>query len=218
RLGEQLRDLDARQPGREVDLVAHSQGGIVVDVFLKYVYDAADSRYPPIGTIVTLSSPHEGAPLATAAAQIRTTHSGRALTDFAGRVLAVPPADAAAPQQIAEGSAFLAALEDRPLPDHLDFTTIGVSTDLVVPATNVGVDGATESVVDGSGLNAHVAVLTDPDALAAIRAGLEGRAPPCVGFGDALESAVVPVLIRRAEHVAGNAAEGAGRAADAVTP
>jgi hypothetical protein len=218
RLGEQLREVDAHQPGREVDLIAHSQGGIVVDVFLKYVYDAADPRYPPIGTIVTLSSPHEGAPLASAAAQIRATRSGRALTDLAGAVLPVSPAGAPSPQQLAEGSAFLAALEARPLPDHLDYTTVGATTDVIVPATNISVEGATEAVVDVDGLNAHHAVLTDPRALAAVRAGLEGRPPPCVGFSDALESAVAPVLIRRAEHIAGDAGELAGRAVDSVVP
>jgi Peptidase family M23/Putative serine esterase (DUF676) len=218
RLGEQLRELDARHPGREVDLIAHSQGGIVVDVFLKYVYDAADSRYPPIGTIVTLSSPHEGAPLATAAAQIRASRSGRRVTDLAASVFGLPPGQAVSPQQLSEGSAFLAALEARPLPDHLDYTTIGVATDAVVPATNVSVDGATEGVVHVDGFSVHSAALTDPAALRAVRAGLEGRAPPCVGLGDALRGSLAPVLIRRAEHVAGDAGEVAGRATDLVTP
>jgi hypothetical protein len=218
RLGEQLRAIDAAQPGREVDLIAHSQGGIVVDVFLKYVYDAADPRYPPIGTIVTLASPHEGAPLATAATQIRSTRSGRAFLDVAAGVLPVPPAAATSPRQLAEDSAFLAALEARPLPDHLDYTTIGIATDVVVPATNVSLDGTTEAVVDVGALDAHSAALTDPNALRAIRAGLEGRPPPCVGVVDAVTGAVAPVLIRRAEHIAGDASEFAGRAADTVAP
>ena len=205
RLGEQLRGLDARHPGREVDLIAHSQGGIVVDVFLKYVYDAADSRYPPLGTIVTLSSPHEGAPLATAAGQIRDTRTGRLLTDGAASLFPLPPGSAPSPEQLSEGSAFLAALQARPLPDHLDFTTIGVATDFVVPATNVSVDGTTETTVDVGGLSVHSAALTDPNALRAVRAGLEGRPPPCVGLGDALKGSLVPVLISRAEHIAGDA-------------
>src|SRR5436853_275264 len=71
RLAEQLKQAEREHPGREVDLIAHSQGGVVVDVFLQDYYDAADPAYPPIGTIVTLSSPHEGAPLATAAADWR---------------------------------------------------------------------------------------------------------------------------------------------------
>jgi triacylglycerol esterase/lipase EstA (alpha/beta hydrolase family) len=217
RLGTQLRAIDAAQPGREVDLIAHSQGGVVVDVFLKFVYDAADSRYPPLGTIVTLASPHEGAPLATAAAEVRSTRSGRAVLGVAEGVLPVPAA-ARSPQQLAEDSAFLAALDARPLPDHLDYTTVGVATDVIVPATNVSLDGATEAVVDVGALNAHSAALTDPGVLQAVRAGLEGRPPPCVGVVDALTSAVAPVLIRRAEHIAGDAAALAGSAADVVTP
>ncbi len=78
RLAEQLRALQRSEPGREVDLVAHSQGGVVVDEFLQHLYDAADPTFPPLGTVVTLSSPHQGAPLATAAHEIATTDSGKA--------------------------------------------------------------------------------------------------------------------------------------------
>ena len=34
RLADQLRAMQREEPGREVDLIAHSQGGVVVDVFL----------------------------------------------------------------------------------------------------------------------------------------------------------------------------------------
>ena len=76
RLAAQLRALHALEPGREVDLLGHSQGGVVVDAFLLHEYDAADPSFPPLGTVVTLSSPHEGAPLATAAARVGATRSG----------------------------------------------------------------------------------------------------------------------------------------------
>ena len=39
RMAEQFRALHVREPGREVDLIAHSQGGVVVDVFLRAFYD-----------------------------------------------------------------------------------------------------------------------------------------------------------------------------------
>ena len=64
-------------PGREVDLVAHSQGGVVVDAFLELAYDPADPTLPPLGTVVTLSSPHQGAPLAEVAADMRSSPAGR---------------------------------------------------------------------------------------------------------------------------------------------
>jgi triacylglycerol esterase/lipase EstA (alpha/beta hydrolase family) len=62
RLGAQLRERQRREPGREVDLLAHSQGGIVVAAFLTLVYDPTDPAYPPLGTVVTLAAPHHGTP------------------------------------------------------------------------------------------------------------------------------------------------------------
>ena len=46
----------------------------------------------------------------------------------------------------------------------------------------------------------HSAIVRDPDALRAVRAALEGRAPPCVGLDTALRGAVAPVVISRLEH------------------
>ena len=40
----QLRALQRREPGREVDLIAHSQGGVVVEAFLTQLYDRGDPR------------------------------------------------------------------------------------------------------------------------------------------------------------------------------
>src|SRR5262249_25250465 len=47
RLADQLRALQRTDPGREVDLLAHSQGGVVTLAFLKLVYDPGDPTYPP---------------------------------------------------------------------------------------------------------------------------------------------------------------------------
>ena len=52
-------------------------------------------------------------------------------------------------------------------------------------------------------LSQHSAVLQDPDGLRAIRAALEGRAPPCVGLDTALRSSIAPVVISRIEHTLG---------------
>ncbi|MGH9014957.1 MAG: peptidoglycan DD-metalloendopeptidase family protein [Acidimicrobiia bacterium] len=208
RLGEQLRAIDAEQPGREVDLIAHSQGGVVVDVFLQHVYDAADPRYPPIGTVVTLASPHEGAPLATVAGDVRKTRSGRALLDLGDETLPLPPSGVTSTRQLAEGSSLVRDLWDHHLPEHVDFTSIGASDDVVVPATQIDVPGATEVVIDVAGADEHGAIPTDARALQVVRAALEGRAPPCVGVVEGLRGAVAPVVITRAEHTVG--ATGAG--------
>ena len=199
-LEAQLRRSQREQPGREVDLIAHSQGGVVVDAFLQHRYDAGDPGLPPIGMVITLGSPHQGAPLSTAAQNWNDGPLG-GLVDVAGTHLPVPPADAPAVRQAAEDSPFQRNLWRRRLPDHIDFTTIGGTDDVVVPATQIGVPGATEVVVNvgGGPLDDHTNIPRDPKALQAVRAALEGRPPPCVGAGDGLRGVVLPVLVSRME-------------------
>jgi Putative serine esterase (DUF676) len=205
RLGEQLRRLDREQPGREVDLIAHSQGGVVVDVFLRYVYEAADPGYPPIGTVVTLSSPHEGAPAATVAAEVGSTRTGRVLLDAIDATpAALPTSDGGSVGQLAEDSELMRGLSRHRLPEHVDFTTIGASDDLVVPANQTEVDGGRGVVIDVAGVTDHASVPSDPRALQIVRAALEGRPPPCVGWAEGLRGAVEPVVITRLEHELGD--------------
>jgi hypothetical protein len=208
---EQLRAMQREQPGREVDLVGHSQGGVVIDIFLSKYYDPADPTLPPLGTVITLSSPHEGAPLATAAGQIRSKTSGRViLDDLVGDRAGIPPAGSVAVGQLAEGSPTIKSLFPHGLPEHVNYTTIGADTDYVVPATNISVPGATETVITGDDLDIvheHSAIVTDADALRAVRSALEGRPPPCISLDKALRGAVVPVLISRFEHAAGDVAK-----------
>jgi hypothetical protein len=201
--------MQSEQPGREVDLIAHSQGGVVADWFLGHLYDPADPTLPPLGNVVTLSSPHEGAPLATAGQQIRSTKGGRTLLDLAEGVSSLPPPSSPAVRELAEGSPLIDDLWDHGVPEHFDFTTIGATEDLVVPATQISVPGATETVVAVDDLNEHSAIVRAPDALRAVRAALEGRAPPCVGLVTALRSAVAPVVISRIEHTIGSGAAAA---------
>jgi hypothetical protein len=209
---EQLRAMQREEPGREVDLIGHSQGGVVIDVFLGKYYDPADPTLPPLGTVITLSSPHEGAPLATAAQQARSKVSGRVVLDdvVGGNVAGIPPLSSTAVGQLAESSPLVRGLFPHGLPEHVNFTTIGAAGDVVVPADHIAVRGATETVV-GTGVvdlpGAHGAIVRDPAALRAVRAALEGRAPPCVSLGTALEGAVVPVVVSRFEHNVGAVAK-----------
>jgi hypothetical protein len=202
-LGEQLEDLHRREPGREVDLVAHSQGGVVVDVFLTKYYDASDPAYPPLGTVVTLASPHQGAPLATAAAEIRNTRAGRAVLDATDDLRPGPPAGGASTRQLAETSPLMRHLWDHGLPDHVEMTSIGGTDDVVVPANRIHVPGSTEVVVSVAGTGDHGAIPDDPRAMQVVRAALEHRAPPCTNIVEGLRSAIEPVLVTRVSHQVG---------------
>jgi Putative serine esterase (DUF676) len=202
RLSEQLKKSQREHPGREVDLIAHSQGGVVVDVFLQDFYDAGNPEYPPIGTVITLSSPHQGAPLATAAADWRASPVGRKVINAAEHRLRVAPASAPSVRQLDEDSFFLRELWRHRLPEHVDFTTIGATDDVLVPATQVDVPDASKIVVNvgGGPLDDHTNIPRDANALRVVRSALEGRPPPCVGLLEGLRGVVVPTLITRVEH------------------
>lgn len=212
RLAEQLKARQRAEPGREVDLIAHSQGGVVVDVFLQYLYDPADATYPPIGTVVTLSSPHEGAPLASAIDRVDDSRVGRAVLELRARDLGLPLGRSTG--QLSEHSELMADLWRRPLHEQLDVTSIGATDDVVVPANRTDVPGATTVTMVVDDVADHGAIPSDPGALRAVRAALEGRAPPCVPFVDGVRGAVTPVVISRAETVVGDATGGIGHAAD----
>lgn len=213
-LARQLGRLQAANPGREVDLIAHSQGGVVIDVFLQHIYDASDSRYPPIGTVITLSSPHQGAPAAEAARRIAQSDAGRAALGLGGS--AVPPADAPAVADLDPRSDLMDNLWDDALPDQVDLTSIAAVDDPIVPATRTEVAGADHVVVDPAGVMDHTPIVSDAHAMTAVRSALEGRSPPCLSAGDAIRGAIGPVIVTNLESAVGRAGEVAGRAADAV--
>lgn len=199
RLAAQLRAIDAAEPGREVDLIAHSQGGVVVERFLRAEYDASDPTFPPLGTVVTLSSPHQGAPLATAARDLRADRRTRRVLEVLDRVRPGPPSDATSVRQLAEGSPFLDRLQRAPLPEQIELTTVGGTDDLVVPANRIHLPGATEVVVGVKGLGDHGAIVRDGRALQVVRSALEQRPPPCTSLLEGLRGAIEPVLISRVE-------------------
>jgi hypothetical protein len=217
-LSTQIQVMQQEHPGREVDLIAHSQGGVVVDYFLDHFYQAGDQRFPPLGTVVTLSSPHKGAPLATAGAQIRSSALGKAALDVIGGIVPnIPEPNSRSVEDLAETSRIVDDVQRHGVPDHFDFTSIGSTEDVVVPADHTSLRGAHETVVAVDAVSQHTAITSDPDALRAVRAALEGRPPPCVGITTALRAAVAPVVISRASHVFGDVAgtalavAGAGR-------
>ena len=183
RLADQLRDFKRKQPGRAVDLIGHSLGGLVIAAFLKLVYDPNDPTYPRIGKVVLFASPFEGAPLAT----LVTSHQ---------------LSDAPSVKDMSEQSAFIAELEATEFPPDVEVTSIGSVFDWVVPADLATTAGVQHLVVETDMAHAHSAVLTDADALRGARAGLEGRNLPCRTASAVLLGAVVPPAITAVEQVA----------------
>jgi len=202
RLAGQLRAMQREQPGRSVDLIAHSQGGVVVQTFLKFFYDSGDPSMPPLGTVVTIASPHQGAPLATSAAIANSNPIlAPLLSELPGSSL---PADAASVRDLSESSEHNARLHRVALPPGLDVISIGAPLDWVVPATATDLDGAEQvTVAPDSILGQHSDLTTDDATLFAIRNALVGRPAPCVSLSTSILAQVAPRRIAFVERIPG---------------
>src|SRR5205807_9252416 len=135
RLRDLLERLGRDQPGVPVDLIAHSQGGLVVRAALGDELDRGDPRLPPIANIVTLATPHQGATLATAAASLAGAPAGLAGESLVHTVAPdLPDARSPAVRELADTSTFVRRLARRPLPAGTRVTSIAARGDLFVPA------------------------------------------------------------------------------------
>ncbi len=215
-----LEAIRHAHPGVPVDVVAHSQGGVVTRLALAGA-GPLDPTLPEISAVVTLGSPHEGANLATAGVALATSGTPGQLAALGLGRLSGGTADPTRPavQQLAETSPLVRELSRAPVPDHIPLTSIAVSGDLVVPALRSRVDGATNVVVPLGGARAHDRMTTDPAVQREVALALAGRPPGCRRALEALTSAVVAHRIALVQDGAGAAILGAGlRSGAALTP
>lgn len=198
RLRELLERLAAADPGVPVDVIAHSQGGLVAR-------SALGSRPPPgVENLITLGTPHHGADLATILDLIRRTAKG-AVTQQVVSATGVSPIDPTSRSvgQLSELSTFIRQLDREPLPAGVRVTSIAARADAVVPVPRTHLDGATNAVVSVKGLNDHPLLPGAPAATREMALALAGMAPTCEALADAMVDVVVGGAISAAEDTAG---------------
>jgi len=220
RSGRQLRDLLARieaaNPGVPIDIVAHSQGGLVARSALTDEGEPTDPRLPKINSLVTLGTPHRGAPTATALTMVGHTTVGEAVLTGAHAALPnkIDPAGTSV-TQMAEHSKFLRRLNRQPLPPGLRATSVAAREDLAVPAGHTSLRGADNVTVAAPGVaNDHGGLPGSPQAQREVALTVTGRKPTCQSFGDAMADAAVSGLIYAAEEGLGGGAWLAARRVD----
>ncbi len=196
-LGTQLKRFAREHPGRGVDLVGHSQGGVVIDLFLMEVYAGHEDEYPPIENVVTFASPHQGTPLADLE---QAVNEHLVLGPIARTAAPKMPLGAVSVAQLAESSPTMRSLwADGGVPASVRFLSIVGAEDGVVPSSSSDVPGGTKIVVPvGSTLvpDDHRNVLTDDDAISAAQSHLGGGSPanscgPFTDVGGELYSTVI---------------------------
>jgi hypothetical protein len=148
-LGELLEEVARRAPGVPIDVIAHSQGGVVSRVAIDRA--GAEGQLPEeVQNLVTLGSPHAGAFLADGVIALQEHDLGVETLEKLESVPAfegLDPNSAAIPQ-LGTSSAVVGSVHDRPLPEGVRFTSIGARWDITVPAGRTRDDAARHVIVD----------------------------------------------------------------------
>ena len=186
-----LRAVARRHPGARVDVIAHSQGGIVARVALEMMATDYDRSLPPVEHLVTLATPHEGAPLAGLLRDLRTeTFTGRlalsGLSEVAERNGAVLDPEAKSVKQLAPGSDLLVDLAGEDVAYGTRILALGIANDLVVPADHSDYPGKMSRAVGHEGAFGHDALVRSARARAKAYAFLRDAPRPCRSSADRL--------------------------------
>jgi murein DD-endopeptidase MepM/ murein hydrolase activator NlpD len=217
-LRQLLQRVTKERRGVPVDIIAHSQGGIVARQALAQESDTGDPELPPINAVVLLGAPNTGADLATAVNMLGHSSSGYALETALARAL---PANADvrgdSVHQLAETSTLLARLNATPLPAGVAVTSIGARQDVIVPARHTHLAGAHNVIVDPGAMpwDAHSDLPKSPQALREVALAVGRKAPTCQSLADMVADAVVTEAITHAEDSLSNGAWFVGKWVDA---
>lgn len=189
---EEMADLD---PGVPIDIVAHSQGGVVSRLALDEL--ARRGRIPEtVENVVTIGSPHQGSDVATAVAAGRTGPRGTYALEGVRTVLdatlglGLDPGSESI-SQMAETSELQRDTASRPLPAGVRFTSIGARGDMTVPAPRTRLDGASSYIVQLDGPTAHDSLPGAAETTTQVGLAIAGMPPSCVGARRAARDFVV---------------------------
>ncbi len=220
RLRRLLERLGEEHPGVPIDILAHSQGGLVAREALAMEADPGDGDLPPVTSLVLFGVPNTGTDLATVAVMLGHSRSG---AGFEGLVGAARPGsaafDGASIHQLAETSTLIARLNATPLPGGVHVTSIGARTDPTVAALHTRLDGADNIVINsGGGIFTHDKLPGSPEARREAALAIRGLPPTCQTLADMVADTAVTQEISLAEDLAGAAAWTAGHWVDTVSP
>ncbi len=218
-LRDLLDQIALDRPGAEVDLVAHSQGGLIAREALADHYDGEGRALPRVRRVVTLGTPHHGSDAATALAWLRWSPGGQAIRELARR--RNQPFDLTGPgiAQLAETSDFIRELNNRPLRDGVTYTSIAASEDAIVPAPRSRLAGARNVLVDvGNVETSHSALHESHLARHELALALADAPPTCQPLFVTIDRALTGAVVATVEDAAGAAGAAGAAAAHSTNP
>ncbi len=191
-----LRAVAAANPGITIDVYGHSLGGLIARHAI-----AATADEVSFGVVITLASPHAGAPLADLVEVLEVTAAGSVAADLARDIGWHDMALIAPAIEDLSATGFAGDTRDVAFPDSVHAVTIGARADVVVPATYAGAPGARHVIVGGlDPFGAHGDIAGLPEVEREVRLALGGLPPACKGIAEAVLDLVVPESIAFAEN------------------
>jgi murein DD-endopeptidase MepM/ murein hydrolase activator NlpD/pimeloyl-ACP methyl ester carboxylesterase len=193
-LERQIAEIHKQHPDREIDLVAHSQGGVVAQYYLTYLYDTKRSQGPKVRNFVSISSPHRGADGARGFSMLNDGFADRAVYPIIERVTeaqGLPAGSAPSSRQLNPDSEFMRRLVRDWNPSKVKTTNIATPFDLAVMPQMTRLPGARHFTawVDlkrGSLTKHHSLVVNDPSTKELIYNALRATPSRCTGFLNAV--------------------------------
>ena len=188
RLGELVNRVAALHPGTNIDLIAHSQGGIVARSYLELV--AEQHGAPRVEHLVTFATPHGGAPAAALVPALDERAWGRLLVDglseWSERGGALPDPRSVAVDQLAPTSELMERLGEERTLFGTRVLALTIPNDAIVPADRALLPTALSRTVPPSGLNGHSAILTSSSARAIAFGFLRDAPETCTSSWDSV--------------------------------
>jgi hypothetical protein len=182
-LRDLLDEIAQEHPGMQVDLIAHSQGGLIVREALAHDYDGPGHELPSIAHVVTLATPHHGADAATTAAWLRWSAEGRAIQALAKRHFSSFDLSGPGLAQLSETSQFIHRINRRSLREDVAYTSIASAFDLTVPAVRTRLADATNVIVDAAPTNpltgSHSSIKKSSAARREVQLAIADAPPTC---------------------------------------
>lgn len=183
-----LRALGERHPGADVDLLAHSQGGLVARVFLERLRTSWVPGLPHVDHLVTLATPHTGAPAADVVARMDDSFTGNAINDVLSVVSRetqlFPDPRAEAVAQLSPSSDIHALLAREDVAFGTRVLALAVPDDFAVPAQRARLEHEQSLTLPPAGGFAHSRIVESERAASVAHDFLRDAAPSCPGGWD----------------------------------
>ncbi|MDQ3951340.1 MAG: peptidoglycan DD-metalloendopeptidase family protein [Actinomycetota bacterium] len=197
KLYDLLAEVGERHPGVDVDLVAHSQGGLVARIFLEQLATTWVPGLPRVDHLVTLATPHTGAPAADVPARMEGSIAGAALNDvlsgLARKTGLFPDPRAEAVEQLSPSSALHGLLAREDVAFGTRVLSLAVPDDVAVPAHRARLEHERSLVLPPAGGFAHSRIVESARAAAVAHDFLARRGPLVPGRVERVGAAPGPV-------------------------